>query len=235
VLAPHPDDEILGCGAAIMRKVAAGTDVTVVVFADGRGSHESPYLSPDELAAMRRAELAEAAHRLGLPERGLRHLTYADDSLTQREDEITDVIADFIDELKPDEVYVTGIFEPHPDHSALGRAARRAVRWHGDRGPLLLEYPVHLWVALGARTASPANLRRVASAAAVFLRLRRAVAISTEPFTTGKLFALDAHVSQLRRPDVVPPDQPWPGLATDYIVSASDSVEMFFPLTSRTR
>ena len=36
VLAPHPDDETLGCGATILRKVAAGTPVHVLVVTDGR-------------------------------------------------------------------------------------------------------------------------------------------------------------------------------------------------------
>ena len=31
VLAPHPDDETLGCGATIMRKLAAGTSVQIVI------------------------------------------------------------------------------------------------------------------------------------------------------------------------------------------------------------
>src|SRR5829696_1206258 len=36
VIAPHPDDETLGCGATIARKRAAGTPVRVVIVADGR-------------------------------------------------------------------------------------------------------------------------------------------------------------------------------------------------------
>jgi len=35
VLAPHPDDETLGCGATILRKRAAGTPVHVLIVTDG--------------------------------------------------------------------------------------------------------------------------------------------------------------------------------------------------------
>src|SRR5688500_7275309 len=72
VIAPHPDDETLGCGATILRKVAAGTKVTVLVVTDGRHSHRSPSLPPERLAALREVEMAEAVARLGLAPADLR-------------------------------------------------------------------------------------------------------------------------------------------------------------------
>ena len=39
VLAPHPDDETLGCGAALAAAVTAGYAVRVVAATDGDGSH----------------------------------------------------------------------------------------------------------------------------------------------------------------------------------------------------
>jgi N-acetylglucosamine malate deacetylase 1 len=40
VLAPHMDDEVLGCGGTMARQVAAGSDVTVIFLTDGRhGDH----------------------------------------------------------------------------------------------------------------------------------------------------------------------------------------------------
>src|SRR5207248_577693 len=35
VFAPHQDDEVLGCGGTIVRKLRAGADVTVVFLTDG--------------------------------------------------------------------------------------------------------------------------------------------------------------------------------------------------------
>jgi hypothetical protein len=43
VIAPHPDDETLGCGATILRKVSAGSSVTVLIVTDGRHSHRSAH------------------------------------------------------------------------------------------------------------------------------------------------------------------------------------------------
>src|SRR5687767_3222241 len=67
VLAPHPDDETIGCGATILRRRAAGTAVRVVVATDGRLSHRSAEVTPDELARIRAAEFREACSRLGVP------------------------------------------------------------------------------------------------------------------------------------------------------------------------
>jgi hypothetical protein len=39
VFAPHPDDETLGCGGTIVRKIRAGARVRLVVMTDGGSSH----------------------------------------------------------------------------------------------------------------------------------------------------------------------------------------------------
>ncbi|HEX2943304.1 MAG TPA: PIG-L family deacetylase, partial [Rhodopila sp.] len=39
ILAPHPDDESLGCGGLIATAVAAGRAPLVVILTDGAGSH----------------------------------------------------------------------------------------------------------------------------------------------------------------------------------------------------
>ena len=59
VIAPHPDDETLGCGAIIARKRAAGTNVRVVIVTDGRRSHRSDKIPVHRLIALRRKEAQE--------------------------------------------------------------------------------------------------------------------------------------------------------------------------------
>src|ERR1700761_6094021 len=39
VLAPHPDDETLGCAVTIMRKLAMGSRVHLLIATDGRHAH----------------------------------------------------------------------------------------------------------------------------------------------------------------------------------------------------
>jgi LmbE family N-acetylglucosaminyl deacetylase len=223
VLAPHPDDETLGCGATILRKVAAGSRVTVAVVTDGRHSHRSAHLTPDQLAELRRAEMAEAASRLGLPADAVHWGGFADGSLADRPDEVAAFVSGLIAELQPDEVYATCADESHPDHAVVGRAARRAA---AEKSVRLLEYPVWLWASWPVRRGDRAG----STAAAVGRVLRRRVTkVSSTGYVPAKLHALAAHASQLGRPERVPPEEDWPGLPGFLLTAAGDDVELFFP------
>jgi LmbE family N-acetylglucosaminyl deacetylase len=221
VLAPHPDDETLGCGATILRKVAAGTPVTVAVVTDGRHSHRSEHLSPDSLAALRRAEMSEAASRLGLAPAAVRWGNFEDGTLTTTFDDLFAYVSGLLAELRPDEVYTTCADEPHPDHAALGRAARAAAAASGAR---VLEYPVWLWGSWPLRRGD--RLGSTLDAAGAIAR-RKAVKIRSGDYRTGKLHALEAHESQLRRPAAVPGSEPWAGLPPGVLSAAADQSELF--------
>lgn len=225
VLAPHPDDETLGCGATILHKVAAGAPVTVVVVTDGRHSHHSPHVTPDELADLRRLEMAEAAKRLGLDAGAVRWGGFVDGALSEREAEVTAYLGDLLAELRPQEVYTTCADEPHPDHAAVGRAARAAVAQAG--GPVrLLEYPVWLWGSWPLRRGD--RLRSTADAAGRLLR-RRVTKVRAGEHLPAKLYALQAHSSQLRRPSAVPVEEAWAALPAAVLNAASDGAELFLP------
>lgn len=69
VIAPHPDDETLGCGGWLASCCANRVEVHVVVLTDGSASHPGhPVLTPNLLARQRRSECLEACRELGLPE-----------------------------------------------------------------------------------------------------------------------------------------------------------------------
>src|SRR5215203_6825970 len=55
VLAPHPDDETLGCGGIIPLHLQAGDDVRIAIVTDGRRSHAGG-LDADAMAALRARE-----------------------------------------------------------------------------------------------------------------------------------------------------------------------------------
>ena len=72
VLAPHPDDETLGCGATIMRKLVTGASVRVVIATDGRHSPRPNKLSIDAFVKVREEEARRAARFWGSRPRTLR-------------------------------------------------------------------------------------------------------------------------------------------------------------------
>ncbi len=225
VLAPHPDDETLGCGATILRKVAAGTRVTIAVVTDGQHSHDSPYLPPARLAALRRVEMSEAARRLGLTDADVVWGGFVDGELRHHLDDVLTFVAGLLTSLRPDEVYVTSADEPHPDHAALGQAARRAVS--AADGPVRLwEYPVWLWgswpLRKGERLGSLAQALRLVAG-------RRASKVRADEYLPGKLHALQAHACQLARPAEVPETADWPVLPAGLLAAAAEPYELFLP------
>lgn len=139
LVAPHPDDEVLGFGAAACALARLGRPVTIVSVTDGEASHPgSPTVEPAGLAALRRTESERAAARLGLdvPIR----FGFADGDVESDEDALAHRIRDL---LAPG-TWCAAPFrhDGHPDHEAVGRAAAKAA---AAAGAVLIEYPIWLW------------------------------------------------------------------------------------------
>lgn len=135
VVAPHPDDEILGV-AGLMAILGA---VELAAVTDGEASHPgSAVFTPAQLAEVRRAETAEALRRLGLDPAAVRRLGHPDGDIDE------DLLAEQLAELLSPGRWclVTWRGDGHPDHEKAGRAAARACARTGAR---LLEYPIWTW------------------------------------------------------------------------------------------
>lgn len=135
VLAPHPDDEVFGCGGAIMRHIAAQDPVRVVIVTDGAFGVKD---EAGQYARARQQESRCAGAVLGyteplfwgLPDRGLE---YGEHLIGRIQTAIEDWAADL--------VYAPSWWEIHPDHLTLALASAEAVR--RCRRPLrLLMYEV---------------------------------------------------------------------------------------------
>ncbi len=125
VVAAHPDDETLMAGGLIARFARSGRPVTVVIASDGEASHpNSPTHGPEELAAIRAAEVATAVARLA-PAATLVRLELPDGEIARHED----VVADAVRSRVSDGTLVVSTWEGdgHPDHEAVARAARGAL------------------------------------------------------------------------------------------------------------
>nr|WP_314034864.1 PIG-L family deacetylase [Dietzia sp. CH92] len=200
VVAPHPDDEILGVGVTAARFAAAGVDVVVVAVTDGDASHpDSPTLTPERLAALRVEESRRACAVLGLPEPV--RVGLPDGGVHAHEERLTEAIVsavrgggsggrgpgDGAGERGPGHgaadclVLCTWRGDGHPDHEAAGRAAAAACAATGAR---FAEYPVWTW-----HWAEPGDPR------VPWHRRRRVVLTDTE--LAAKRAAIDEFVTQV--------------------------------------
>ena len=122
VLAPHPDDEVFGCGAAIASLRAQGADVRVVLVSDGAGDEPDPGRRA-EIAAARAAESRAALVHLGGAD--VVALGFPDRGLGARLDALASAFAREIEGREL--VFVPSPSEIHPDHRAVFAAFEKLV------------------------------------------------------------------------------------------------------------
>lgn len=143
ILAPHPDDESLGCGGLIARLCDRGTPPVIVILTDGSRSHpNSASYPPARLAALREDEAAVAVGRLGLPADRL-HFLRATDAAAPHQGPALEALADSLAALvatyASTTLLTTWPHDPHCDHLAAWHLARAVARRLALR---LLCYPV---------------------------------------------------------------------------------------------
>lgn len=182
VLAPHPDDEVLACGALLALHAARGGESLIVAVTDGEASHrEALAHSADEklLAQTRCAERTQGLRQLDLSAEQITCLHLPDGHVANHERDLTRLVTAL---LRPTDVIVSPWrLDGHPDHDACGRAAARASVVSGRP---LWEAPVWMW-----------HWARPNDARVPWMRLQ-ALAVS-DAARASKQAALAAHVSQL--------------------------------------
>ena len=187
VLAPHMDDETLGCGGT-MYLHRRKRDVYCLFATDGAGS-PAPLLPwqgrPDPtLARRRRDEAVAATGALGLPAGNLHFLDLPDGGLASRRRELVAALAATVARLEPEFVFAPFRYDVHPDHVALNRAIRAVLRGMPDP-PTLLEYFVYHRL----RFIPGGDVRRA-------LRPGRLLRMDTLPAAAVKRVALECYISQ---------------------------------------
>ncbi len=119
VLAPHPDDEIFGCGAALADLRARGADLLVCVLTDGAGGEADPEVRR-RVADLRLEESGAALALLGggrLLKGSFRDRELADAGLA-----LVQALEAFLAEAGADLVFSPSPVEIHPDHRAAASA-----------------------------------------------------------------------------------------------------------------
>ena len=129
VVAPHPDDEVLGCGGVIARHVARGDDVYVVVVSKG-----SPDVFPPKLVEQVRRE-ADMANKV----LGTKRLLFLDFPAPRLDcvptSSVAGALKEVVVQVKPSAVYLPHHGDLHGDHKAVYWATLVATRPNGGPFP----------------------------------------------------------------------------------------------------
>jgi LmbE family N-acetylglucosaminyl deacetylase len=185
VVAPHPDDDILGCGALIAR-VAPRMPVRVVYVTDGAASHDgSPNYPPARLRDVREREARRALSRLGVRTPPL-FLRWPDGTVPMPDGEgAAPLLAALRDAIPADEdvaVAVPWRRDPHCDH----RSATALVDAVLCERPRAARFEYAVWLGLiGEASDEPAADEGIT------------IEIDSRPWLRAKRAALREHRSQL--------------------------------------
>ena len=156
VLAPHPDDESLGCGGLLQMALAAGAAVQVIIVTDG-DDNPWPQRRLEKIwridaaararwGARRRTEASEAIGVLGLTPSQVEFLGWPDMGVTRRllheGEAMVAAIAQRLRDFGPSWIAAPTLADTHPDHSAI-RLVLEAALGRSECKGRVLGYGIH--------------------------------------------------------------------------------------------
>lgn len=109
VLAPHPDDEVIGCGGLVAQHLADGRAVRILIATDGAQAGDAAAREEESRRGIARLGDGAEVEFLRFPDRAL------DDGVAAR-------LREELMAFRPDLIAVPSPVEIHPDHLALARA-----------------------------------------------------------------------------------------------------------------
>ena len=123
VIAPHPDDESIGCGGTICLHVKRGDRVSAVFLTSGELGLK--HLPKEKAWKIREAEAVKAAKILGIS--SLTFLHQSDWYLGDQIKKAAAALKPILHSLAPELIYLPHEGEWHPDHKAAARIVRSAL------------------------------------------------------------------------------------------------------------
>jgi N-acetylglucosamine malate deacetylase 1 len=144
VVAPHPDDEAIGCGGAICLHAARGDRVSAVFLTSGELGLQ--HLAREAAWRIREEEARNAAHVLGVAE--THFLRCPDWHLNENLADAAGLLQPVLDSDMPRVIYFPHPQDAHPDHQAAARVLGMTLQHCKQRPKGLYAYEV--WSPLPA-------------------------------------------------------------------------------------
>lgn len=148
IVAPHPDDEILGCGGLIQQLDAAGYEIVLFAVTNGTASHpDSRLYTPEQLDHIRPQETINALGVLDLQQSIQRiALNIQDGEVAQQRDQLVAALKPY---LQANDILVTTFeHDGHPDHEITGQVSKQLAATHSLKCLQVLIWTWH-WASPG--------------------------------------------------------------------------------------
>jgi N-acetylglucosamine malate deacetylase 1 len=142
VLAPHPDDEAIGCGGTIARHSDRGDRVCVAFLTSGELGLK--HLPREQAWHIREGEARRAAAVLGVS--AVEFLRRPDWLLAEHLGETASLLGPLLEREAPERVYMPHAGDAHPDHQACASMLSVALRASRLASPGVFAYEV--WTPL---------------------------------------------------------------------------------------
>lgn len=120
ILSPHPDDETLGCGGAIIKMLSSSITVTVVLLTDGNGGGRIK-----DISRVRKEEFMKARSVLGYS--SFNTLDYPDGKLWAYQEELRERIHKLLIEQAPKLVLTPYLLDYASDHQITNIVLAQAI------------------------------------------------------------------------------------------------------------
>ena len=187
VVAPHPDDEVLGCGGTLALCSERGASVHVLVVFDGAAGDPEGRFEREGYVDRRRAEARAGGARLGAERYTFWNLP--EGHLVSEEELALGAkrLAELVREVRPDLILAPWEGDAHPDHRTVARAVQLMLREEpcGARGPGSGRPAFEAW---GFEVWSPLEAELLVDVSSVW---------------EEKLAALGEHLTQLAYDDLI--------------------------------
>lgn len=147
IVAPHPDDETLGCGGAIALLRRLNLPVEVLIVSDGTKSHpNSLKYPPFALKNLREAESLTALAILGVKSEMVTFFGLPDGAidLSSQCETAIELCRNYLTRIAPSVIFLPWRNDPHEDHRASWEFLRLTSR-NLSPSPRLIEYPIWDW------------------------------------------------------------------------------------------
>lgn len=144
VLAPHPDDDVIGCGGTIKLHRENNDEVKVIYLSDGSGGFPkkkkiNSIRERKALAKIRSEEAKSATKMLGVSD--LIFWKYPDGRLNANRSTIK-LLQNILDDYQPKTIYVPSFLDPHPDHYETAKILASTLREKSNFNGQIFSYEV---------------------------------------------------------------------------------------------